>query len=205
MAWCQVGKAFTWPIWSHVASLSHNGLISVLSGDGKCFAMWMNQQAVIDLWWKTFNWLKPRPRLNIKAVFPGMGIPMSKIRRSEGRLIFNLGMPVLVRRHLYIETAPWWHIDASLNQIIINSSNSLSPAWCQAITWAIADFGPSGTNISKIWIKVHNILKKKWINDVVHKMQIPLFRPHWVKNNKWGDTKLRYQTNQIKIQLHIHD
>ena len=34
------------------------------------------------------------------------GIPMFKIRRSQDRLIFNTGIPVLVRRHLYIETAP---------------------------------------------------------------------------------------------------
>ena len=39
-----------------------------------------------------------------------MGIPMLKIRRSWDRLIFNMGIPVLVWRHLYIETAPrWWH------------------------------------------------------------------------------------------------
>ena len=39
--------------------------------------------------------------------FPGMGIPMLKIRRSPDRLIFNMGIPLLVRWHLYIETAPW--------------------------------------------------------------------------------------------------
>ena len=44
--------------------------------------------------------------LNIKTVFPGMGIPMLKIRRSCDRLIFNMGIPILVR-HLYIETIPW--------------------------------------------------------------------------------------------------
>ena len=37
---------------------------------------------------------------------PGIGIPMLKIRRSRDRLIFNIGIPILVRRHLYIETAP---------------------------------------------------------------------------------------------------
>ena len=37
-----------------------------------------------------------------------MGIPMLKIRRSRDRLIFNMGIPTLVRRHLYIETAPWF-------------------------------------------------------------------------------------------------
>ena len=31
--------------------------------------------------------------------------PMLKTRWSQGRLIFNMGMSILVRRHLYIETA----------------------------------------------------------------------------------------------------
>ena len=35
-----------------------------------------------------------------------MGIPMLKIGRSQDRLIFNMGIRILVRRHLYIETAP---------------------------------------------------------------------------------------------------
>ena len=38
--------------------------------------------------------------------FWGMGIPMLKIRRSRDPLIFNMGIPILVSRHLYIETAP---------------------------------------------------------------------------------------------------
>ena len=52
----------------------------------------------------------PGPRLNIKTVSPGMGIPMLQIRRSWDRLIFNMGIPILVRRHLYTETAPRWHM-----------------------------------------------------------------------------------------------
>ena len=36
-----------------------------------------------------------------------MRILMLKIRRSRDSLIFNLGIPILVRRHLYIEMAPW--------------------------------------------------------------------------------------------------
>ena len=39
-----------------------------------------------------------RARLNIKC-FPGMGI--------RDCLIFNMGIPILVRRHFYTETAPW--------------------------------------------------------------------------------------------------
>ena len=39
--------------------------------------------------------------------FPGMGIPMLKVRRSQDHLIFKMGIPILVRWHLYIEMAPW--------------------------------------------------------------------------------------------------
>ena len=39
--------------------------------------------------------------LNIKTIFPRMGIPMLKIRRSWDRLIFNMGIPIQVRRHHY--------------------------------------------------------------------------------------------------------
>ena len=46
------------------------------------------------------------PRTNINTVFPSYMIPMLKIRRSRGRLIFNMRIPILVRRHFYIETAP---------------------------------------------------------------------------------------------------
>ena len=38
--------------------------------------------------------------------FPGIGIPTLKIRRSRDRLIFNMGIPLLVRRHIHIEMAP---------------------------------------------------------------------------------------------------
>ena len=44
------------------------------------------------------------PCPNIKTVFARYGIPMLKIRRSGDSLIFNMGIPVLVRWHFYIET-----------------------------------------------------------------------------------------------------
>ena len=49
----------------------------------------------------------PVPRLNIKQSFPGMGIPMSKTRQSRDCLILNMGIPISVRRHLYIQMGPW--------------------------------------------------------------------------------------------------
>ena len=49
------------------------------------------------------------PRLNIKTVFLSYGTPMLKIRRFHDRLIFNMEIHIMVRRHLYIETAPGPH------------------------------------------------------------------------------------------------
>ena len=47
---------------------------------------------------------------------------MLKIRWSRDRLIFNMRIPILVRRHLYIETAPW----VVCKSIISQSLNVLS-------------------------------------------------------------------------------
>ena len=44
--------------------------------------------------------------LNIKTVFPDMGISVIKIRWSQDHLIFIMGISILVRQHLYIETPP---------------------------------------------------------------------------------------------------
>ena len=49
---------------------------------------------------------RPGPRPNIRTIFPGMGISIIKIRRSWDRLIFIMGIPMLVKRHLYTETVP---------------------------------------------------------------------------------------------------
>ena len=57
--------------------------------------------------------ISPEPRLNTKTVFL-VWISILKIRLSHGRLIFVIGIPILVRRHINIETAPrfrrfFWH------------------------------------------------------------------------------------------------
>ena len=50
-----------------------------------------------------------------------MRIPMLKIRRSCDRLIFNMGIPILVRRHLYTETVHktdvWQECSVSKNDV----------------------------------------------------------------------------------------
>ena len=41
-----------------------------------------------------------------KTVLPGMAIPMLKIRRPKGRLIFNMGITIPGKTVFLIETAP---------------------------------------------------------------------------------------------------
>ena len=54
-------------------------------------------------------------RLNIKTVFLRYGDPVLKLRRSWDRLIFNTGIHILVRPHIYIERAPGqWRSSLSL-------------------------------------------------------------------------------------------
>ena len=50
--------------------------------------------------------LESRTHPNIKIIFPGMGITNLKIRQSWDRLIFNMGTPIQVWQHLYIEMPP---------------------------------------------------------------------------------------------------
>ena len=49
-----------------------------------------------------FYWAPPQ--YQNERVLPGMGI---KIRRSWDCLNFIMGIPILVRQYLYIETTPW--------------------------------------------------------------------------------------------------
>ena len=48
-----------------------------------------------------------------KTVLPGMAIPMLKIRRPNGRLIFNMEITIRRQDGLYIETGPRVRPDAS--------------------------------------------------------------------------------------------
>ena len=45
-----------------------------------------------------------------KTVLLGMAIPILKIRRPIGRLIFNMGIPIPRKTVFYIETGPWWQL-----------------------------------------------------------------------------------------------
>ena len=88
-----------------------------------------------------------------------MRIPMLKIRRSGDRLIFNIGIPILVRWHLYIEKAP----------------RSLLPCWNEA------EYGM----ISYLWRTVSLCVTRQfkgtlsWMGSC-HGIQA------WLKNGIWS-------------------
>ena len=76
-------------------------IISHIAKSFSCFVAWcfIGGQQLDKL---------PGPHLNVNTVFSCMGIPTQKIRRSRDHLIFNMGIPALVRRHLYTDTVPSW-------------------------------------------------------------------------------------------------
>ena len=102
-----------------------------------------------------------------------IGISIFEIRRPYDRLISGMGIPILVRRHLKIESGPgtftnkltlFIHPSPCLVPHIrvselgsIGSGNGLSPVRRQAITWTNVDLlsiGPLRTNFSEIRIKI---------------------------------------------------
>ena len=73
-----------------------------------------------------------------------MGIPMLKIRRSRDRLVFNMRIPILAKRHLYIETYPrdvkkvsvsWRRIETSYDIKHVNISIAQD-----CLLWYLAGF-----------------------------------------------------------------
>ena len=74
------------------------------------YTPWNQHSAGLSVTRKSGLWF------NIKTRFPGIGIPIMKIRRSSDHLIFIMGIPKLVRSHLYIESGSnsdkqplcWW-------------------------------------------------------------------------------------------------
>ena len=80
-----------------------------------CAPLWPDSAKCPPTSWDSFSYgllrtglmgaiWRPGPCLNIKTIFPRYGVPMLKIRRLWDRLIFNMGISILVRLNLYIET-----------------------------------------------------------------------------------------------------
>ena len=87
-----------------------------------------------------------------KTVLPGMAIPMLKIRRPLGRLIFNMGIAIPGKTVFLIETAPWWCINVSAKRVTSGSLTALSSVGGLSIArTGINYFGLVQTNFIDIW------------------------------------------------------
>ena len=82
----------------------------------------------------------PIPLFTIKIIFPGIWISNIKIRQSWDPLICIMGIPVLVRQHLYTETVPIRGI-LGINNIFRNYGIPL---------WIMYDLG-NFVEICKVW------------------------------------------------------
>ena len=87
-----------------LTSNSHSQFLNLIQYSLKCVYMLIE--------FKLIDRILSGPCLIIKKVFPGMGIPMLKIRQPQDHLISNMGIPILVRWHLYIEMPPgaWFNV-----------------------------------------------------------------------------------------------
>ena len=66
-----------------------------------------------------------------KTILLGMAIPMLKIRRPTGRLIFNMGIPIPGKTVFYIETGPRsWHFRHDRNTKSDSGQWSYRPVNC---------------------------------------------------------------------------
>ena len=63
----------------------------------------------------------------LRCRLTGIGNPIVEIRRSYDRLISTMGFPIPVRRHLYIESGPWWLMMASFLVVYIVEETGASP------------------------------------------------------------------------------
>ena len=76
--------------------------------------MQMPLQIYIMKWWCKLGAVSIR-----KTVLLGMVIPMLKIRRPTGRLIFNMGIPIPGKTVFYIETGPRsYYLNKSVHDVL---------------------------------------------------------------------------------------
>ena len=81
----------------------------------------------------------------INTIFPGMGIPIIRVRGSWDNVNFTMGIPMLVRWHHFSETTPGIHTRAMTFSDIMTSAMA-----SQIISiWIVFSTGCSGTDHRK--------------------------------------------------------
>ena len=91
----------------------------------------------------------PGPCLNMKTVFPGVGMTFLNIRRSWYHLIFTMGISVLVRWHLGSETVPWSPVETQHLSIFFNLM--VCSIWAGCILIASVPFANSWCKLNYMY------------------------------------------------------
>ena len=126
-------------------------------------------------WWTIIIFAKcPLGAVSIrKTVLPGMAIPMLKIRRPNGRLIFNMGIPIPGKDGLYIETGPRtlvlsFYTDVVFTLFIWNSTHSTLPRHCEMwFLYSVYDLRAVKFKSSYVLLKCPLISVSCYVSDAV--------------------------------------
>ena len=124
----------------------------------------------------------PRHRLNIKTVFPRYGdfhVTDKTVVRQSDSPIFNMGIPILVRRYLCIETGPW------LCLLFYDTNCSK----CQNVS--------TGDVSLAVHIKIGT-----WLNFIsVGSYLVDIGRRHWICNRFSTISPSAYPFREVRQQL----
>ena len=95
-------------VWLHVTGLSHQMacIMEELSTQKLIEILLCKVKSTLDLQMMSWQCQGPGACLNIKTVFPGIEIPIIKIRKTWDCVTFIMGICILVRQHLHFETVP---------------------------------------------------------------------------------------------------
>ena len=109
-----------------------------------------------------------------------MGILMWKIRRSRDRLIFNMGILILVRQHLYTETPLWfkfWNADSVwqchlgiCREFHWGDKTTLRPSDLQSPQWLCYSY--TGKMLSLHWIISLGPFSVSWSEQAQSKLRL---------------------------------
>ena len=137
-------------------------------------------------------WVITHGRLNIKMVFPGIGTPITKIMWPWYCSIFIMGIFILVRECLYIETTPClsFIIKTTIANNLLSdvrnqgiSSNSIHPVLTKY-------YGSSTTRIQPGDRQISNIRHTKSQNLIFSRLVLQLFLRNLLKPGVKSITKM---------------
>ena len=121
-----------------------------------------------------------------KTVLPGMAIPMLKIRRPNGRLIFNMGIPIPGKDGLYIETGPGSQVlifRANFAHTLVEvDDDGLFPS--VIMSWSVT--------ILAMWHMLMHVFKVEYLCNSWQKKQhlTQQMKSHWW--NTWGNYRFYF-------------